>query len=94
MELTVEYNPEEIAVPLPETEGRHKRYLEDMSPEQREEILGRFFNGIIKEPLDSPSECKTGGFRVHRCIEIGTHDKPALIFTDINDYEAEWVLSL
>ena len=63
MELTVEYNPEEIAVPLPETEGRHKRYLEDMSPEQREEILGRFFNLTHKKsPASTGGEMNCGFF--------------------------------
>ena len=87
MELTLKGEPKETAAP-------HIRYLEDMTPEQREETLKRFFDGIIKEPLDPMPELEPGKYRVHRTIDIGSPDKPALIFKDINNYEAEWVLSL
>ena len=94
MESMLKGEPKEITAPLPETGERHIRYLEDMTPEQREETLKRFFDGIIKEPLDPMPELEPGKYRVHRTIDIGSPDKPALIFKDINNYEAEWVLSL
>ncbi len=94
MELTLKGELEEITAFLLETGKRHIRYLEDMTPEKREETLNRFFDGIIKEPLDPLPVLETDKYRVRRAIIIGSHDKPALIFKDISNYEAEWVLSL
>ena len=37
MESMLKGEPKEITAPLPKTGERHIRYLEDMTPEQREE---------------------------------------------------------
>lgn len=94
MRIMIEGESKETAAFPQEAGKRHKRYLEDMAPEYRHEVLGRFFKGLLKEPPDPPPEQEPGTYRVNKAIDVSGDGRALLEWEKISDSECNWTLVL